>query len=314
MATSETRYSIVKLNNTNYFAWKFKMQLLLTKEGSWHCTTEDPPADTETAKYAEWLKRDASGYSSIGLNVEDEQLTHIRTTKTTKEAWEALRKYHERSTANSKVRLMKQVMRMRLEEGGNMEQHIGQINDAFQQMTDLGFDMKPEDWKAATLIGSLPESYDNLIAAFETRPEADLTAAYVQSRLIDEYQKRNDKGLCERNAALHVGRPIAEIKCYGCHEKGHFMRDCPKKRSKRNKKGSSNKEKASANLVNESASHEFMFVLGSVKNGWVIDSGATSHIASDIHAFTELNEGHRDQNFYREWTICRCEGKRHMSI
>jgi len=39
----DIKYAITKLNNTNYFVWKFKMQLLLTKEGAWECITADPP-------------------------------------------------------------------------------------------------------------------------------------------------------------------------------------------------------------------------------------------------------------------------------
>jgi len=82
----DIKYAITKLNNTNYFVWKFKMQLLLTKEGAWECVTADPPNPETEA----WRKKDSLAYASIGLNVEDEQLVLIRSTKTAKSAWDNL--------------------------------------------------------------------------------------------------------------------------------------------------------------------------------------------------------------------------------
>lgn len=155
----ENKYSIVKLNNSNYFVWKFKIQLLLTKEGSWDCVTKTKPLTAGD----DWDKKDGQGYATIGLNVDDEQLIHIRNAKTAKEAWDALKMYHEKSTPNSSVRCMKQIMRMRLPEGGDMETHLARINELFQQMLDLGSEINPEDWKAATMLGSLPDSYDSLV-------------------------------------------------------------------------------------------------------------------------------------------------------
>jgi len=82
------------------------MQLLLTKESAWECVTADPPnPETEAEKRR---KKDSLAYASIGLNVEDEQLVLIRSTKAAKSAWDSLRMYHEKSNANSLVRLIKQ--------------------------------------------------------------------------------------------------------------------------------------------------------------------------------------------------------------
>lgn len=122
----ETKYSIVKLNNTNYFVWKFKMQLLLTKEGCWDTVTTDVPDPVNDV----WKRKNSLAYATIGLNVEDDQLVHLRGKKTGKEAWEVLQHYHEKSNANSLVRLIKRVMSFKLNEGDNVETHIARVAEA----------------------------------------------------------------------------------------------------------------------------------------------------------------------------------------
>ena len=41
------RLVMTKLNNANYQTWKFKMELLLTKEKLWDVVTDDPPDPVE---------------------------------------------------------------------------------------------------------------------------------------------------------------------------------------------------------------------------------------------------------------------------
>lgn len=226
----ETKYAITKLNNTNYFVWKFKMQLLLTKEGAWENIIADPPNPMTEA----WNKKDSVAYATIGLNVEDEQLVLIRNTKMAKSAWDALRTYHEKSNANSLVRLIKCLMSMKLDEGVDLEMHIARIAEAFQQLHDIGKELKTDDWHVAVLLGSLPESFDTLVTALESR-ENELTTAVVEQRLLDEWKKRKDRNSSETSGAmaLHVknkpkNKDRQDIECYFCKEKGHFKPKCLK--------------------------------------------------------------------------------------
>ncbi|OAD56172.1 hypothetical protein WN48_03818 [Eufriesea mexicana] len=81
-----TRLMITKLNNSNYCSWKFKVELLLIKEGLWELVTQNRPATPDT----DWFNKDGKARATIGLLVEDDQLIHIRSAKTAKEVWEAL--------------------------------------------------------------------------------------------------------------------------------------------------------------------------------------------------------------------------------
>ena len=101
---------ITKLNNQNYQTWKFKIELLMTKEDLWDTISEDQPNHTTTA----WQLKDRKARATIGLLVEDNQLNLIRKLTTAKETWDALKKYHEKSTLSNKVNLLKKLCGLKL--------------------------------------------------------------------------------------------------------------------------------------------------------------------------------------------------------
>jgi len=69
---------ITKLNGTNYQTWKFKLELLLTKEDLWDTMPQDSP-DPVTD---EWHTKDRKARANIGLLLEDNQL-HLVCKETT---------------------------------------------------------------------------------------------------------------------------------------------------------------------------------------------------------------------------------------
>jgi len=97
------------------------------------------------------MEKDSLAYATIELNMEDEQLVLIRSTNNAKSAWNALKMYHEKSNANSLVRLIKRLMNMKLEERSDLEMHIACIAEAFQQLHDISKELKTDDWHVAVL-------------------------------------------------------------------------------------------------------------------------------------------------------------------
>lgn len=203
-----------------------------------------------------------------------------------------MKSYHEKATINSKFRLLKNVMRMRLEEDGDMEAHLSRINESFQQLVDLGMNLTVDDWKSAAMLGSLPDSYDNIVTLMEMRPENEITASNVQAKLIDEHRRRLHKDdATSQGAALMTSRhqhkrpqqKAKELFCFKCKQKGHFKSECPdwQTEGKKNNNPRRGNGKTKANLVKEGDpdSENYLFLTSSSnQGGWIIDSGATSHI------------------------------------
>jgi hypothetical protein len=288
---SELKSQITKLNKTNYSSWVYIMERLLRKDGLWKYCTEEPPAERKD----DWIKKDAEAHLTISLAVEQSQMKHIKKSTTAKEAWDALKSYHLKSSLSVKVSLMKQLCNQKYDEMTTMEDHINGMSDVFQKLSDIGEELS-ESWSIAFLLCSLPESYDTIIMTLEARADDELTMSLVETKLVDEWRRRSGRD-DEVNAVLKPGSHLKKkfagkkFRCHSCGSPDHFRKHCPKLKE-RHDSGKSSK----ANLVSNADDEEnFLFSTGSVKNGWLLDSGATCHIANQKEMFCDLDLSHREK-------------------
>lgn len=70
-------------------------------------------------------------------------------------------------------------MRLRLEEGGDVEVHVSKSNEVFHKLLALGDEIKPEFFECANLLGS-------------ARNE-ELTKTLVCSKVLAEYKRRTER-------------------------------------------------------------------------------------------------------------------------
>lgn len=70
MATAKDNFAIEKLSAKNYSTWKFKVEMLLTKEDLFHVITDDPPNPITDA----WSKNDKKARVLINLTIDDNQI------------------------------------------------------------------------------------------------------------------------------------------------------------------------------------------------------------------------------------------------
>lgn len=327
---------IVKLNNSNYSNWKFRMELLLLKKNLWKKvilgdrpapipTSADNPTPTNAKQIEDWEEADDQARGSIGLTVEDDQLVHIRNKKSAKEVWKALKDYHEKNTLTNKVHLMRMICSLKLEAAGNAVEHINRMQELFTKLGDIGEDKLSETWSVAFLLSSLPEEYDSLITALETRKEEELTFALVQQKVIADYERRIHGEKASNDTILQVVSKSSG-RCFFCKKQGHQKQNCSKYKEwivKHPYKKSSNRtsdagkpsndkvkqmEEVSRNpsndqvkLVDEKSIEseyrtDFLFTVGNIsKDEWMIDSGATRHASNDINFFISLDNTYKSQ-------------------
>lgn len=305
-----------KLNSANYFTWKYKMEMYLRKEKLWPYISKDPPAippeategsttaqiatavaAIEVARAAQSIfdEKDDIARALIGLCVEDGQLVYIRNKATAKLSWNALKEVHERNTLGNKINIMRRICRIRMEENSDMELHVAEMTNLFQKLVDLGENQLTDEWKYMLIMSSLPSSYDQLITALEAR--GDLTLSLVCSKLISEYSKRKNaigesSNSEEQSAVLKT--TSYKMKCFFCNRGSHVKKDCQKyKQWLKKKQSQENGSKNNADKVNkiEGSDCDLLFVVNSTQtnNGWVIDSGATSHVTNNKHLFNTFD-------------------------
>lgn len=326
---------IVKLNNTNYSNWKFKMELILLKQNLFKKviinrkpvpipTSNANPTPKNAKEISEWEEADDQARGWIGLSVEDDQLIHIRNKKSAKEVWNVLKEYHEKNTLTNKVHLMRTICSLKLENGGNVIDHINRMQDLFMKLRDIGEDELSENWSVAMLLSSLPREYDSLITALESRKEDELTFALVQQKVIAEYERRlfagHSSGHSSNDSVLQVVSKVS--RCFFCKKSGHQKQNCIKYKqwiSNQSNKGSNKGEikadrslhkfsndkvkqigEKPKNTVSDACQEfetDFLFSIGNniSNNDWMLDSGATRHVSNDKEFFMTLDESYKSQ-------------------
>ena len=205
---SSSLYSIEKLSGDNFSSWKFKLQMILMDRGLWEIVdgTEVAPSsvgsgsDTKPQTYLDWKKRDNQALAQIALTVSNSELVHIRNAKSSCEAWLKVCSVYEAKGLAAKVYLRRRFFNVKyIDNGvGSMQTHINLVRDLADQLDAIGASVTDEDM-AMTLLCSLPESYDYLIVALESRAD-DLSFDFVSTRLLAEEKRKEESHNVSINA------------------------------------------------------------------------------------------------------------------
>lgn len=93
------------------------MKMILIKKEVWNVIEDEVPEPITN----ELKKADDTAHSTIALNIEDDQIPYIRLCKRARDAWNILSDTHEKDTANNRVYLLRKIMNMRIDDGGDVE-------------------------------------------------------------------------------------------------------------------------------------------------------------------------------------------------
>lgn len=275
---------ITKLNNTNYFHWKQKMELLLLKENLWHIVNQPRPNQfADTTLLTDWELKNNTARGLIGLAIEDSQLIHIKNKSTATGLWEALKIVHERETVNSQITIMKKLCRLQMDEKDDLEKHINLISE--QQLNDMG-NIIEERWMIAILLSSLPDSFDNVADTLEARQTSDLNWGMVTSKLLDSYNRRKNRSNSEEINASELANKVDPF-CSYCKRQNHKINDCKFLKAKKERE-SKREKKTDLDLDEEN----YVLTINETNetlNGWIIDSGSPYHICNDINKFQKID-------------------------
>lgn len=176
----------------------------------------------------------------------------------------------------------------------------------------------------ALMLVSLPESYDTLVTASESRQEADSILEMVKGKLISDYRRKNESEKnCKESSegqTLKVGKWIFEKKtCYGCGKAGHFKYQCRNFKKEEYREHEKTKQVAEGFGKSMNVSEEYyeeetesknycFMVLHKIEDVWCINSGATSHMTNNMNFFTKFNSNYSEVVTLADGTPGRSQG------
>ena len=312
----EEKWSIEKLDGSNWNTWKFQMKHLLMVKGLWNLVdgSEVLASEATAAAAALFQSRLHKAFSTIVLAMDSAQLYLVTSCEEPTQAWNALKNHFEQETLANKLLLKKQYFHSKMKEGTLVDQHLKHMKDITDKLAAIGVPISEED-QVVALLGSLPRSFVTLVTAIEARMDG-VSLDYVQQALIHEEMKQSELSgqLSEAESACygcgnvgHIHRycPNDSPTCFGCGDVGHIQRYCPRKRKWHKAKiaESEKSRQGSSDVDGEDVyAAAFTAFVGNLKSAdkecypWLIDSGASSHMTKEKHVLTNFQEFEEPEN------------------
>lgn len=233
-SAKSSKHLPVKLDNSNYYAWSYRMEMRLRKLGVWTIVSGEesrPPGSDNHKVVKGWRTRVDLALNEIIGEVGDSQLVHTRVSRDPSVVWERLRATHMSQGLGSIIATWQRFFLSKKADNVSVQAHAGSIREIADRLTGLG-DGPSETLMVAVLLLSLPESYGSLVISLDSHP-SNHNFDFVVQRCMNEEARQlmESSGKDSQSQAYHVDgkRPRKDRKdvtCYRCQKKGHYRNEC----------------------------------------------------------------------------------------
>jgi gag-polypeptide of LTR copia-type/Zinc knuckle len=249
MSEQHSSHKTPKLDNDNYYAWSYRMEMKLRKLGVWNIVngTESRPVGSDNHKVVKaWQTRVDLALSEIIGEVSDSQLVHTRVSRDPADIWERLQATHVSQGLGSIIAIWQRFFTLKKADDTSVQAHASVIRELADRLTGLG-DGPSETLMVSVLMLSLPKSYGTLIISLDTHDNRTNFDFVVQRCMNEEARQASTAQPGQPNSAFHAQtkRDKADVTCYKCGKKGHYRNECPDLKGEE-KKESKDGEKESA--------------------------------------------------------------------
>jgi len=257
---STSIYRIEPLHGAaNYNVWHIKMRYILIDLSLFkYVESMAPPlADDKSNESAIeiWNEKDHKALSTISLCVDDSALVYIAGAKTSKEAWDTLKRMYEAAGTISIIATRRKLFRTHCPEGADIEEHIRTLCGLRQQLASQGQAMLGSEF-STILLTSLPDSWDFFASTIDKSTildTADPDSSKLISKILEEDLRKKSKntsseialpahgnhnyqGPSTTNNHSHRSKYNANVTCHYCKHVGHIQKECrTKKRDLQNR-------------------------------------------------------------------------------
>lgn len=303
MAASSSRIEL--LSKDNYDTWCMQVEALLTKNDLWDYVdgTNKMPTTGADVK-TEWLKADKKAKSELIMAIQPSELKQVRGCETSRAVWLKLESIYASKGPARKATLLKQLILQRLEDGGDVKEHMATFFDAVDKLENMNVQIHG-DLMSIMLLYSLPSSFENFRCAIESRDELP-TAEVLKVKIVEENEARkhasgsvvtamaagNRGNVHQHFYKRGKGKDLKNnIKCFKCGTVGHKANVCPMKKtddgqwkSKQSKNGF-DKSYVATHMVTANVNSVYCAKTETASRAWILDSGCTRHLCGDKNLF-----------------------------
>lgn len=269
------------------------MSTLLKSDGLWYCVSGRESIADATAR----ARPEEKALSRIILSLDKSNYPHVMQAKTAFEAWTALEKAFEDKGLHRRLRLLRSLCSVKLENFSNMEEYVNEIMALSQQLMSIGKPMDDE-FLGVIMLQGLTDEYEPMVMALENSG-VEITSDFVKTKLLQDKKWQNGKHSVDSALAMKH-KPNKSPWCWNCRQKGHYKNQCQQKPVSGTEKNEKTLRKTKKKFDSQGG-HKVLFTALGVNMGskdWYVDSGASSHMTGNKEILTKLSEKNSGQEIF----------------
>eukprot|EP00253_Pinus_taeda_P028177 PITA_28177 len=279
MAFNGLRLEYALDGSSNYIAWKDRMEAVLEDNGLKDFIDQEisKPAATNAQELAKWKKCVAKARRILLEGVQDHIFSSPHGKETLFSIWKTLKDLYQNSRNQKKLALKDKLWKIKCEKGDTISTYLNKLTTCKDELGSVGITKTSDDMeeiKRSIRDGSSSKHDDEENLALDSKA-----------------RKGKWKASHSKSSYSHGGKKIDKykVRCFNCHEVGHYETNCPLKKSN---KGSSKGSKGEALASQFELDFTLIACMVSSIVGcvWYLDSGASFHMTDDKSLFSTLEE------------------------
>eukprot|EP00253_Pinus_taeda_P024207 PITA_24207 len=253
------------------------MEAVLEDNGLKDFTDQEVPKPTDATELAKWKKCVARARRILLEGVRDHIVSSLHGKETLFSMWKTLKDLYHNSNDQRKLALKDKLQKIKCEKGDKISTYLNKLTTCRDELRSVGIMTANDDMeeiRRSTKDGSSSKQDD----------EENLA-------LASKARKGKGKASHSKYGSSHGGKKFdkSKVRCFHCHEVGHYATNCPQKKSKKGSSKGSNGE-ALASQFELDFSLIACMVSSIVGCVWYLDSGASFHMLGDKNLFSTLEE------------------------
>lgn len=296
-ATMDRETGIRQFDGTDFGDWKYRVEKCLQKLKLKYLIDSAP--STATRESANYQDNEIDCQLFLIKHISPCCLDAVKDKETAYEMMAAMKKAHEFTGLSTRSLIRDKINSLKYSGNEPLLKFFNQFDQLIREYKTAGGSM-PSDEILLCLLETMPEEYDSIVTVLQVQAKnITISLESAKNSLIEyEAKKRknmncsnasNDsvafsarKGTYQKNKNQPQNRGNGSVRCYNCNKQGHKADKCtePKKKKSPNQGYDRSWAVLGSTLLSSAGDgDEIVFI---------IDSGATEHLVSDLSLLTDI--------------------------
>lgn len=297
--------------NSNYIAWKDRMEAVLHDNGLKEFIDVEVPKPTDAAQVEAWKKKITKCRRILLEGMKDHIVSSLHGKASPCFMWKVLIDLFQSKSNQRKLALKDKLRNIKCENGDSMPKYLTKFTQCRDELGSVGVTVDDENLVSLALLG-LPKSWNSYQDSVNGQGKfpgwerlwSDLVQEEIRQNTKDgSSSKASDEENCALATKAKKGKnkkashssmkgkkqDMSKVKCFHYHQHRHYATNCLQKKKNKQVAGSTAGEALASQFELDFSLIACLVssVMGLV---WFLDSDVSFHMTGDRDFFSDLDE------------------------